>query len=47
MVDPDHPVIEKRMWHEGRFEVVTTYGPGDVVRLESLQPDLPMDELYL
>ncbi len=47
VVDPDHPVIEKRMWHEGRFEVVATYGPGDVLRLESLQLDLPMDELYL
>lgn len=47
VVDPDHPVIEKRMWHEGRFEVVATYGPGDVVRLESLQLDLSMDELYL
>ena len=47
VVDPDHPVIEKRMWNEGRFEVVATYGPGDVVRLESLQLDLSMDELYL
>ena len=46
VVDPDRPVIEKRMWHQGRFEVVATYGLEDVVRLDSLQLDLPMVELY-
>ena len=47
VVDPDHPVIEKRMWHEGRFEVVATYGSGDVITLDSLKLILKMDELYL
>ena len=47
VVDPDRPFIEKRMWHNGRFEVVAVYGEGDVVRLGSLQLDLPMEELYL
>ena len=46
VVDPDKPVIEKRMWHNGRFEVVGTYGPGDIVRLESIGFDLPVNELY-
>ena len=46
VIDPERPVIEKRMWFKGRFEVVATYGPGDTVRLESLQLDLPMDDLY-
>ena len=46
VVDPDRPVIEKRMWHGGRFEVVATYGPGDIVTLESLQLTLSVDELY-
>ena len=46
VVDPDHPVIEKRMWHEGRFEVVATYGSGDIITLDSLKLELSMDDLY-
>ncbi|OED44244.1 hypothetical protein ACH42_08080 [Endozoicomonas sp. (ex Bugula neritina AB1)] len=47
VVDPERPVIEKRMWHEGRFEVVETYGAGDIISLDSLQLTLTMDELYI
>jgi Uma2 family endonuclease len=47
VVDPDRPVIEKRMWNNGRFEVVATYGSGDTIRLNSLELDLNMDDLYL
>ena len=46
VVDPDNPVIEKRMWHNGRFEVVGTYGRGEAVRLESIGLSLSVDELY-
>ncbi|WP_062270835.1 Uma2 family endonuclease [Endozoicomonas arenosclerae] len=46
VVDPDRPVIEKRMWHDGRFEVVATYGTGEIITLESLKLDLSMDDLY-
>ncbi|MFK0569644.1 Uma2 family endonuclease, partial [Endozoicomonas sp.] len=46
VVDPDRAIIEKRMWNEGRFEVVVTYGYGDIVTLDSLMLSLSMDELY-
>lgn len=46
VVDPDHPVIEKRMWRDGRFEVVTTYGPGDTIQLDSIGLAIAMDALY-
>lgn len=46
VVDPDRPVVEKRMWHKGRFEIVATYGAGDVVVLDSLELSIAMDALY-
>ena len=46
VVDPNNPVIEKRMWNNGRFEVVTTYSKGDTLRLESIGLNIAMDELY-
>lgn len=46
VVDPDNPVIEKRIWHRGRFEIVGTYGQGDTVRLDSIELDLSVNELY-
>lgn len=46
VVDPDRPVIEKRMWNNGRFEVVSTYGPGDSIDLKSLNLSISMSDLY-
>ncbi|WP_095210338.1 Uma2 family endonuclease, partial [Endozoicomonas ascidiicola] len=47
VVDPDRPIIEKRMWHNGRFEVVATYGSGDQVVLDSIKLKLSMDDIYI
>lgn len=46
VVDPDNPVIEKRMWNNGRFEVVATYTRGEILTLESIGLNIEMDELY-
>lgn len=46
VIEPDYPVIEKRMWRKGRFEVVATYVENDVITLGSIGLDLPMVDLY-
>ena len=46
VVDPDNPVIEKRMWNNGRFEVVATYTRGEILKLESIGLNIALDELY-
>ena len=46
VVDPDSPVIEKRKWRGGRFEVVATYGEGDTVELESIGVSLAMSDIF-
>ena len=46
VVDPNNPVVEKRMWSNGRFEVVTTYGKGDIIKLESIGLSIALDALY-
>ena len=46
VVDPDNPIIEKKMWNNGRFEVVATYTRGDTLKLESIGLNIDMDDLY-
>lgn len=46
VVDPNHPVVEKRMWQDGRFKVVATYNETDSILLESLELTIPMTDLY-